>query len=80
MEDIIGDAQGGFLSGRNNSRYLYKMLSSHHEVKRQKIVAYIVPIDFETAFDSVPIPFLMIKLFNYGVRKNIEIDSFIPLY
>ena len=56
------------------------MLSSHHEVKHQKIAASIVPIEFETAFDSVPIPFLMIKLFNYGVRKNIEIDSFIPLY
>ena len=67
LYDIIDDAQEGFLPGRNTSRYLYKMLSSLHEVKRRKMTAFILLIDFEKAFDSVPIPCLIIKLYNNGV-------------
>ena len=39
------------------------MLSSLHEIKRRKMTAFILLIDF----DSVPIPFLIIKLHNNGV-------------
>ena len=67
INDIIDDAQEGFLPGRNTSRYLYKMLSSLHEIKRRKMTAFILLIDFEKAFDSVPIPCLIIKLHNNGV-------------
>ena len=61
------DAQEGLLPGRNTSRYLYKMLSSLHEIKRCKMTAFILLIDFEKAFDSAPIPNLIIKLHNNGV-------------
>ena len=44
INDIIDDAQEGFLPGRNTSRYLYKMLSSLHEIKRRKKTAFILLI------------------------------------
>ena len=71
LEDVIDDAQEGFLPSKNTTRYLYKMLSSLHEVKRRKMVAFILLIDFEKAFDSVPIPCLIVKLFDVGIRGRI---------
>ena len=68
QEGIIDEAQEGFLPARNTTRYLYKMLSSLNEAKRRKIVALLLLLDFEKAFDSVPIPCMLIKLFDYGVR------------
>ena len=44
------------------------MLLSLHEIKRCKMTAFILLIDFEKAFDSVPIPCFIIKLHNNGVR------------
>ena len=67
-EGIIDEAQEGFLPARNTTRYLYKMMSSLHEVKRRKMVALLLLLDFEKAFDSVPIPCMLIKLFDYGIR------------
>jgi hypothetical protein len=68
QEGIIDEAQEGFLPARNTTRYLYKMLSSLNEVKRRKMEAFLLLLDFEKAFDSVPIPCMLIKLFDYGVR------------
>ena len=46
------------------------MLSSLHDIKRRKMTAFILLIDFEKAFDSVPIPCLIIKLHNNGVGSK----------
>ena len=71
LDDIIDDAQEGFLPGKNTSRYLFKMLSSLHEAKRRKMTTFLLLIDFEKAFDSVPIPCLIVKLFHYGIKGKI---------
>ena len=70
-EDIIDDAQEGFLPHRNTTRYLYKMLSSIHEVRRKKMTAMILLIDFEKAYDSVPTDCLLYKLYTFGIRGKI---------
>lgn len=70
-EDIIDDAQEGFLPHRNTTRYLYKMISSIHEVRRKKMTAMILLIDFEKAYDSVPINCLLYKLHKFGIRGKI---------
>ena len=47
------------------------MLSSLHEIKRCKMTAFILLIDFEKAFDSVPIPCLIIKVNGFiGPRRK----------
>ena len=68
LTNIIDDAQEGFLPEKNTSRYLYKMMSTLHEVKRRKMTALILLIDFEKAFDSVSVPCLVTKMANYGIH------------
>ena len=67
QENIIDEAQEGFLPQRNTTRYLYKMTASIAEAKRRKLTAMLLFIDFEKAFDSVPIASLIVKLHRYGV-------------
>ena len=64
---IIDNAQVGFLPNRNTSRYLYQMTSSIMEAKRRKIQAIILLIDFQKAFDSVPVSSMIFKLKQHGI-------------
>ena len=70
-EEIIDECQEGFLPKRNTSRYLYRMISSLHEVKRKKMTAMLLLIDFEKAYDSVPVKCLISKLHDVGVGGKI---------
>ena len=70
-EGIMDDAQEGFLPHRNTTRYLYKMLASLHEIRRRKLTAMILLIDFEKAYDSVPVKCLLYKLHELGIRGKI---------
>ena len=71
LENIIDEAQEGFLPDKNTTRYLYKMMSCLHEVKRKKMTALLLLIDFEKAFDSVSIPCLIAKLSYLGVKGKL---------
>lgn len=79
LEGIIDEAQEGFLPDKNTTRYLYKMISCLSEVKRRKLTALVLLIDFEKAFDSVSVPCLIMKLFRYGIKGKIlrTITSFL---
>lgn len=66
-EKIIDEAQEGFLPQRNTSRYLYKMSASIAEARRRRMTAMLLFIDFEKAFDSVPIASLIVKLHRHGI-------------
>ena len=65
---VIDDSQEGFLPNRNTSRYLYRMTSSILEARRKKLQAMILLIDFQKAFDSVPIPCMIYKLNKLGIN------------
>ena len=69
--NIIDESQEGFREKRSTTRYLYNLVSSLHEIKRRKLCAIILFIDFEKAFDSVAIPDLIVKLHRYGVQGKI---------
>ena len=71
LGEIIDDAQEGFLPCKNTTRYLYKMVSNLTEIKRRKFTALILLIDFEKAFDSVSLPCLIWKLYNFGIKGKI---------
>ena len=71
LENIIDEAQEGFLPDKNTTRYLYKMMSCLHEVKRRKMTALLLLIDFEKAFDSVSVPCLIAKLSYLGVKGKL---------
>ena len=71
LHNIIDDSQEGFRERRSTSRYLYNLVSSLHEIKRRKMCAIILFIDFEKAFDSVSIPDLIVKLHRLGIQGKI---------
>ena len=71
LENILDEAQEGFLPDKNTTRYLYKMMSCLHEVKRRRMTALILLIDFEKAFDSVSVPCLIAKLSYLGVKGKL---------
>ena len=70
-ENLLEEEQEGFLPNRSCTRYLYKLLATLHENRRRKVTAYLLLIDFEKAFDSVPIPFLILKLHRLGIRGRV---------
>ena len=47
------------------------MVSTLSEIKRKKLTALVLLIDFEKAFDSVSVPCLVWKLNNYGVKGKL---------
>ena len=67
-KSIIDKAQEGFLPQRNTTRYLYKMNASLLEARRRKRSAMLLFLDFEKAFDSVPVSALLVKLSRFGVK------------
>ena len=67
----IDDDQEGFRQGRSTVRYLFRMLGSLTEIKRQKLACIILFIDFEKAYDSVHLPTLIVKLKKYGITGKI---------
>ena len=69
--DILGNPQEGFCPNRSTSRYLFKLLANLGEAKKKKLISMVLLIDFQKAFDSVWIPGLMVKLYNYGINGKI---------
>ena len=67
QQNIIDEAQEGFLPHRNTTRYLYKMNAAIAEARRRKLSAMLLFIDFEKAFDSVSITSLLVKLNRHGI-------------
>ena len=64
---ILDDPQEGFCPKRSTTRYLFKLLANLEEVKKKRLISLVLLIDFQKAFDSVWIPGLITKLYNYGV-------------
>lgn len=71
IHDILGSPQEGFCANRSTTRYLFKLLSHLGEAKKKKLISMVLLIDFQKAFDSVWIPGLVIKLYNYGIKGKI---------
>ena len=71
IENLLDEEQEGFLPNRSCTRYLYRLLATLHENRRRKFTSYLLLIDFEKAFDSVPIPFLILKIHRLGIRGRI---------
>ena len=67
---ILDTPQEGFCPNKSTTRYLYKLMTNLHSAKQKKLAAMILLIDFEKAFDSVWIPGLVLKLYNYGIKGN----------
>ena len=67
LHDILDDTQEGFCPNRSTTRYLFKLLSNLEEAKKKKLTSMVLLLDFQKAFDSVWIPGLITKLYNYGV-------------
>ena len=70
-EGIIDEAQEGFLPRKNTSRYLYRMIASLKEAQRAKLTSLLLLIDFEKAYDSVPVSCLIVKLHRLGIKGRI---------
>ena len=70
QNEVIDNSQEGFLPNRNTSRYLYKMTSTILEARRRKLQAMVLLIDFQKAFDSVPVSSIIFKLKQYGVNGH----------
>ena len=68
--NLLDDEQEGFLPIRSTTRYLYRLLATLHENRRRKATAFLLLLDFEKAFDSVPIPCLIYKLYKAGIKGN----------
>ena len=66
-KNIIDPSQEGFLPRKNTTRYLYKMTAAVEEARRRRLSTMLLFLDFEKAFDSVPISALIFKLNMYGV-------------
>ena len=64
---ILDDPQEGFCPNRSTTRYLFKLFANLEEAKKKKLVSMVLLLDFQKAFDSVWIPGLITKLYNYGV-------------
>ena len=69
--EILGNTQEGFCPNHSTTRYLFKLLGHLGQAKKKKLVSMVLLIDFQKAFDSVWIPGLVSKLYNYGIRGNI---------
>ena len=67
MFSILDDPQEGFCPKRSTTRYLFKLLANLEETKKRKLTSMVLLLDFQKAFDSVWIPGLITKLYNYGV-------------
>lgn len=68
QNNVIDSAQEGFLPNKNTSRYLYQMTASIMEARRQKLQAMLLLIDFQKAFDSVPVSSMIFKLRQHGIN------------
>jgi exonuclease III len=68
--NILDTPQEGFCPKRSTVRYLFKLMTNLGEAKRKKLVSMILLIDFQKAFDSVWIPGLITKLYQYGIKGN----------
>jgi hypothetical protein len=68
---IIDDEQEGFLPKKNTCRYLYRMISTLKEAQRRKLTTLVLLIDFEKAYDSVPVDCMIVKLHRYKIRGRI---------
>ena len=69
--EILDSPQEGFCPNRSTTRYLFKLLSTLGEAKKKKLISMVLLIDFQKAFDSVWIPGLVVKLYNYGIKGRI---------
>ena len=69
--NILDTPQEGFCPRKSTVRYLFKLMTNLNEAKRKKLVTMLLLIDFEKAFDSVWIPGLITKLYNYGIQGSI---------
>ena len=81
IDSIPDEEQEGFLPVRNTTRYLFKLLSTLHETRRRKLTAFLLCIDFQKAFDSVPHECLIVKLHKLGISGNLLnlIDNMLSL-
>ena len=70
VNNVIDNSQEGFLPIRNTSRYLYRMTSTILEARRRKIQAMLLLIDFQKAFDSVPVSSMIYKLRLQGIKGH----------
>ena len=62
INNIIDEEQEGFLPNKNTGRYLYRMVSALKESQRKNLTSLVLLIDFEKAYDSVPIECLLVKV------------------
>ena len=65
--NVIDNAQEGFLPQRSTTRYLYKMSAAIAEARRKRLSVMLLFIDFEKAFDSVSTTAMIYKLNMYGI-------------
>ena len=66
-DGLVDDDQEGFITGRSTTRYLFRLLATLNEIKRQKLACIILFIDFEKAFDSICIKSMTVKLQQFGI-------------
>ena len=69
--DLISDAQHGFVPGRNCLTQLLICMEDWTNMLEKREVFDLIYTDFSKAFDSVPHQRLYIKLHNIGIRGHI---------
>ena len=67
---VIDNAQEGFLPQRSTTRYLYKMSASIAEARKKRLNVILLFCDFEKAFDSISTSAMIFKLNMLGISGD----------
>jgi len=71
LSHLFSDKQFGFIKGRSTSLQLLKILDKWTERLENGWQTDVIYTDLEKAFDKIPHKRLIIKLFSYGLNKDI---------
>jgi hypothetical protein len=70
IHQLLFNGQHGFRTSHSCETALHELLSDLNEIRKKKVVALLLFIDFRKAFDLVDSNLLLLKLFKYGFSTN----------
>ena len=70
IRQLLFNGQHGFRTSHSCETALHQLLSDLNEIRRKRVVALLLFIDFRKAFDLVYAELLILKLVKYGFSNN----------